>query len=82
MVKGEKTIAQMVSEYEVCQWKEHLLSVLLELFSDWMKRTNEEGDQVKAELYRQIEQLEVENKWFKKYFNRFNRREEADGREG
>ncbi len=42
-VKGEKTIAQVASEYgvhpnQVRQWKEHLLSVLPELFSDRRKR--------------------------------------------
>jgi len=36
------------------------------LFSDQRKRTGEERDQVKAELYRQIGQLKVENEWLKK----------------
>ncbi len=37
-----------------------------ELFSDRRKRTDEERDQVEAELYRQIGQLKVENEWLKK----------------
>jgi len=86
-VKGEKTIAQVASEYgvhpnQVRQWKEHLLSVLPELFSDRRKRTDEERDQVEAELYRQIGQLKVENEWLKKNFSSFGRREEVAGREG
>ncbi len=61
-VKGEKAIAQVASEYgvhpnQVRQWKEHLLNVLPELFSDWRKRTDEEQDQKEAELYQQMGQL-------------------------
>jgi transposase-like protein len=71
VVKGEKTIAQVANEYEVHpnqvrQWKEHLLSVLPELFSDRRKRTDEERDDVEVELYRQKGQLKVENEWLKK----------------
>jgi len=59
VVKGEKTIAQVASEYgvhpnQVRQWKEHLLDVLPGLFSDRRKRTEEERYQVEAELYRQM----------------------------
>ncbi|HCI55956.1 MAG TPA: hypothetical protein DFI01_08545 [Bacteroidales bacterium] len=84
-VKGQKIIAQVPSEYgahlkQIRQWKEHLLSVLPELFSDWRKRTDEERNQVEDELYRQISQLKVENEWLKKTFGSLSRREEAVGR--
>ena len=86
-VKGEKTVAQVASEYgvhpnQVRQWKEHLLNVLPELFSDRRKRRDEERDQKEAELYQQIGQLKVENDWLKKNFSSFSRGEEAFGGEG
>ncbi len=70
-VKGEKTISQVASEYgvhpnQVRQWKEHLLRVLPGIFSDRRKRTEEERDELEAELYQQIGQLKVENDWLKK----------------
>jgi len=70
-VKGEKTIAQVATEYgvhpnQVREWKEHLLRVLPELFWDQRKGTDEEHNQVKEELYRQIGRLKVENEWLKK----------------
>jgi transposase-like protein len=82
VVKEEKTVAQIASQYrihpnQVRQWKEHLLSVLPELFSDRRKRTEEERDQVEAELYWQIGQFKVENDWLKKNFSSFSRGEEA-----
>jgi hypothetical protein len=55
---------------------------LPELFSDRRKRTDEERDEVEAELYRQIGQLKVENEWLKKNFSSFSRRETPVGREG
>ncbi len=85
-VKGEKTVAQIASEYgvhpsQVRQWKKYLLSVLPELISDQRKRTDEERDKVEAELYRQIGQLKVENEWLKKNFSNFSRGGEAVGGE-
>jgi len=70
-VKGEKTIAQAASEYGVHpnlvrKWKEHLLRVLPELFSDRRKRQEGEREELEAELFRQIGQLRVENEWLKK----------------
>ena len=62
-VKGEKTIAQLSSEYgvhpnQISKWKKKLLQELPALFSE--KR------QAEAELYRQIGQLKVELEWVKK----------------
>ena len=67
-VKGEKTIARVASEYgvhpnQVRKWKEQLLRMLPDIFSDRRKR-----EVVEAELYRQIGQLRVENEWLKKKF--------------
>ena len=81
-VKGEKTIVQVASEYgvhpnQVRQWKEHLLDVLPGIFSDRRKKTEEERDQVEAELCWQIGQLKVENDWLKKNFSSLSCGEEA-----
>jgi len=86
-VKGEKTVAQIASEYgvhpnQVRQWKEHLLSVLPELFSDRRKRTDEERDQKEAELYWQTGAAQGRERRAKKNFSSSGRREEAAGGEG
>ncbi len=70
-VKGEKTIAQIASEYgvhpnQIGQWKKRLLLELPLLFSDRRKREEKEGEAAADELYRQIGQLKVELDWLKK----------------
>ena len=72
-VKGEKTVAQIASEFvvhpnQVRKWKDRLLSMLPELFSDQSKKREEARDELEAELFRQIGQLRVENEWLKKKF--------------
>jgi putative transposase len=64
-VKGEKTVAQIASEFgahpnQVRKWKDQLLSMLPELFSDRRKKREEDRDELEAELFRQIGQLRVE----------------------
>jgi len=61
-VKGEKTVAQIASEFgvhpnQVRKWKDQLL----ELFSDRRKKREDDRDELEAELFRQIGQLRVEN---------------------
>ena len=70
-VKGEKTVAQIGSEFgvhpnQVRKWKDQLLSMLPELFSNRRKKREEDRDELEAELFRQIGQLRVENEWLKK----------------
>lgn len=70
-VKGEKTIAQISSEYgihpnQIRQWRKQLLEMLPSLFSDRRKRIEKDRDELEAELYRQIGQLKVELDWLKK----------------
>ena len=72
-VKGEKTVAQIASEFgvhpnQVCKWKDQLLSMLPELFSDRSKKREEGRNELKAERFRQICQLRLENDWLKKKF--------------
>lgn len=71
-VKGEKTIAQIASEFKVHpnmvrKWRKQLLEMLPDLFSDHRKKKDKEDrDELEAELYRQIGQLKVELDWLKK----------------
>jgi transposase len=70
-VKGEKTIAQLSSEYEVHpslirQWKRRLLEQLPGIFSGNGKRSEDDRSALESELYRQIGQLKVELDWLKK----------------
>jgi len=69
--KGEKTLAQLSSEFgvhpnQIRQWRRHLLECLPELFSNRRKRINRDRDELESELYRQIGQLKVELEWLKK----------------
>ncbi len=70
-VKGEKTIAQLSSEYsvhpnQIRQWKKKLLEELPALFSGKRRSEEKDRDEFEAELYRQIGQLKVELEWLKK----------------
>ena len=82
-VKGEKTIAQIASEYGVHpnmirRWRKHLLEALPELFSDRRRRGDKDRDELEAELYRQIGQLKVELDWLKKNYSCSIRAKERD----
>jgi putative transposase len=70
-VKGEKTMAQIASEYsihpnQIRLWRQKLLKGLPELFSDRPEKIHEETGQLQEELYKQIGQLKVELDWLKK----------------
>lgn len=70
-IKGEKTMAQISSEYgvhpnQIRQWRKHLLSELPGLFSDKRQKADKDREEVESELYRQIGQLKVELEWLKK----------------
>lgn len=72
-VKGERTIAQIASEFGihpniVRKWRKQLLEMLPNLFSDRRKKVEDDRDELEAELYRQIGQLKVELDWLKKKF--------------
>jgi putative transposase len=69
--KGERTIAQISSEFgvhpnQIRQWRRHLLEMMPELFSDRRKKVEKGRDELEAELFRQIGQLKVELDWLKK----------------
>jgi putative transposase len=70
-IKGEKTLAQLSSEFEVHanqigQWRRQVLKELPNLFSNRRKRQDREQEDLISELYRQIGQLKVEVDWLKK----------------
>jgi putative transposase len=74
-VKGEKTLTQLASEYEIHpnlirQWRQHLLDMLPEVFSNRRPQQEKARDELEAELYRQIGQLKVELDWLKKKSNK------------
>jgi len=68
-VKGEKTIAQLFSDYGVHpnlirQWKKRLLEDLPSLLSNKKgKRSKDNRTDLESELYRQIGRLKVELDW-------------------
>ena len=69
-IKGEKTIAQISSEYEIhsnmiTKWKKQLK----ENISDIFIRKNEQEPDVERKidnLYKEIRRMQVENAWLKK----------------
>jgi len=70
-IKGEKTLAQLSSEFvvhanQICQWRKQLLKELPNLFSNGYKDKSRAQDDLIPELYRQIGQLKVELDWLKK----------------
>ena len=72
-LKGEKTIAQISSDYQVHptqigKWKKLAEEELAVLFADKRKRENYSQERIIDELYRTIGQRDVEISWLKKKF--------------
>lgn len=70
-LKGEKTMAQLSSEYgihanQIRQWRQKLLEEVPQVFSDRRRKQGKEDEEMTSELYRQIGQLKVELEWLKK----------------
>ena len=70
-VKAQRTVQQIASHYEVhpslvVHWKKQLLEGAAEIFAEGTKRAAEADEELKAELYQQIGQLQVELDWLKK----------------
>ena len=70
-VKGEKTLAQLSSEFgvhanQIGQWRTQLLNELPSLFAHHRTKYDKDQEDLIAELYRQIGQLKVELDWLKK----------------
>ena len=70
-LKGEKTIAQLSSQYgvhpnQIGKWKKDLLERLPEIFSAKWRKEHKTDEELVEELYKQIGQLKVELDWLKK----------------
>ena len=70
-IKGEKTSAELASEYEVHpqqirRWKRIATDGIIELFTDNRQKRDKEKDMLIEELYKQIGQLKVDLDWLKK----------------
>jgi len=70
-VRGDKTTAQLASEFgvhasQVTAWKKQLLEQATGLFEDgrWKKREEQSADE--QELFEQIGRLKMEVEWLKK----------------
>jgi len=79
-IKGEKTLAQISSSYEVHPtqiglWKRQAIDNLSELFKDNRKKENQKAAEHQAELdnlYKIIGQRDIELDWLKKKLSVFN----------
>lgn len=70
-LKGDKTLAQLSSEFgvhpnQIQEWKKRLLAEAPAIFSTRRSHLEREAEELQAELYRQIGQLKVELDWLKK----------------
>lgn len=70
-LKGDRTTAQLASEFEVhtgqiTAWKQLLLNRAAELFEDGRRTRAEEASVAEQELYEQIGRLKMEVEWLKK----------------
>ena len=73
-VKGEKTLAQLSSEYGVAvnmisRWKQELLAGAADIFGRKNGRRDTTQEEQVEKLYRSIGELKVENDWLKKNCN-------------
>jgi transposase len=69
--RGDKTTAQLASEYEVhagqvTAWKKQLLAEAAGLFEDRRGKRPDESSAEQEQLYEQIGRLKMEVEWLKK----------------
>ena len=70
-IKGQKTIQEIASHYgmhpnQVTNWKRQAIQGTPALFADRRSQRDISEETLKAELYQQIGQLQVELDWLKK----------------
>jgi transposase-like protein len=74
-LKGHKTLNELASEYgvhpnQISTWKKQLLQELPQIFSPRRAQAAQDDEALKARLYQQIGQLQVELDWLKKKVGR------------
>ena len=75
-IRGIKTSSELAGEYgvhpvQISAWKKQALTGMADLFSDKRKKSAEDEEAVRDQLYQQIGQLQVELAWLKKKAGRF-----------
>ncbi len=70
-LKGDKTLAQLSSEYgaqakQIHRWKQQLKERVGKIFSEKADSKHKQDKELIDDLYRKIGELEVENDWIKK----------------
>jgi putative transposase len=70
-LKGDKTVNELASHYEVHPtlihaWKKQLLTGAEEVFTNGSKAATTDAEAQKAELFEQIGRLKMELEWLKK----------------
>jgi len=70
-IKGEKTAAQISSEYgvhptQVTQWKQELIQRSAELFSKPDNSLSQQHEETVDKLHKAIGEITMENNWLKK----------------
>ena len=70
-LKGERTLSELSSKYEVHPnqirlWKTKLMESLPEIFSNKGRQKKDKDEELQARLYQEIGQLKVELDWLKK----------------
>jgi transposase len=70
-IRGEKTLAQLASEYgvhpnQISKWKRQVLDELPNIFSGRYEKKETQGKELADHLYQEIGRLKVELDWLKK----------------
>ena len=70
-LKGDRTINEIASEYEVhpnqiSLWKKQLKEGLPDVFTDKNNKVSKDHEKLEAKLYQKIGRLKVELDWLKK----------------
>ena len=70
-IKGQKTVAELTSEYgvhvnQISMWKKQLLDIAPAAFSSGKDKDAEKKEAERDHLYQKVGQLQIEVDWLKK----------------